>query len=53
MKILFYCPFKFNLLSKNINSLGGIETLNIELSRELAKKSYKVRSSRSDVSNTP
>ena len=42
MKILFYCPFKFNLLSKNINSLGGIETLNIELSRELAKKSYKV-----------
>ncbi len=35
MRILFYCPFKFNLKSKFLNQLGGIETLNIELAKKL------------------
>ena len=30
MKILIYCPSKFNLNSKNNDKLGGIETLNLE-----------------------
>ncbi len=38
MNILFYCPFKFDLNSKKISSLGGIESLNIDLCKELAKK---------------
>lgn len=42
MNILFYCPFKFNLNSKNLSSLGGIESLNIDLCRELAKKNLKI-----------
>ena len=43
MNILFYCPFKFNLNSKNISSLGGIESLNVDLCKELAKKKiYKI-----------
>ena len=42
MNILFYCPFKFNLNSKHLSSLGGIESLNIDLSRELAKKNLKI-----------
>ena len=33
MKILIYCPSKFNLNSKNNDKLGGIETLNLELSK--------------------
>ena len=42
MKILFYCPSKFNLVSKNKDRLGGIETLNLELSRNLSLNKYKV-----------
>ena len=38
MKILFYCPLSFNLVGKKNNLLGGIETLNLELSKEIAKK---------------
>ena len=37
MNILFYCPFKFGLKSKNIRSLGGIESLNLQLTKYLAK----------------
>ena len=42
MNILFYCPFKFNLNSKNLSSLGGIESLNIDLTKNLAKKNFKI-----------
>ena len=42
MNILFYCPFKFNINSKNRFSLGGIESLNIDLCNELAKKKIKI-----------
>ena len=42
MKILFYCPFKFNINSKKLSSLGGIESLNIELRKELAKNKFKI-----------
>jgi len=42
MNILFYCPFNFNLKSKSLNHLGGIETLNLGLSRLLADKGYKI-----------
>ena len=42
MNILFYCPLKFNLKSKNNNSLGGIETLNLELSNILSLSKYKI-----------
>ena len=42
MKILFYCPFKLNIKSKVIKSLGGIESLNLELSQELAKGNLKI-----------
>ena len=42
MNILFYCPLKFNLKSKNNNSLGGIETLNLELSNILSSNKYKI-----------
>ena len=42
MNILFYCPFVFNLNNKKDYSLGGIETLNIELAKEIAKTKHKV-----------
>lgn len=42
MKILFYCPFNFNLKSKFINQLGGIETLNIELAKKLSNFEHKI-----------
>jgi len=42
MNILFYCPFNFDLKSKSLNHLGGIETLNLGLSRLLADKGYKI-----------
>lgn len=42
MNILFYCPFKFDIGSKNIASLGGIESLNIDLCKELAKNKLKI-----------
>tara|TARA_E500000178_G_scaffold226189_1_gene223013 strand:- start:475 stop:1491 length:1017 start_codon:yes stop_codon:yes gene_type:complete len=42
MNILFYCPFKFNIRSKNIKSLGGIESLNIELTKYLSNTKHKI-----------
>lgn len=42
MNILFYCPFVFSLNNKKNYSLGGIETLNIELAKEIAKTKHKV-----------
>jgi len=42
MNILFYCPFNFDLKSKFLNQLGGIETLNLGISRLLAEKGYKI-----------
>ena len=42
MNILFYCPFNFDLKSKSLNHLGGIETLNLGLSRLLADKGHKI-----------
>jgi len=42
MKILFYCPFKFSLKSKNIKSLGGIESLNLELTKYLSNTNNKI-----------
>ena len=42
MNILFYCPFKFSLKSKNIKSLGGIESLNIELTKYLLNTKHKI-----------
>ena len=42
MNILFHCPFRFNLKSKNLLSLGGIESLNIDLCYELAKKKFNI-----------
>ena len=38
MNILINCPSKFNLNSKDINRLGGIESLNINLAKSLYKK---------------
>ena len=42
MNILFYCPFKFNIESDKIKSLGGIESLNIDLCKTLVKKKYNI-----------
>ena len=42
MNILFYCPFKFSLKSKNLKSLGGIESLNVELSKYLSNSKNKI-----------
>tara|TARA_B100001057_G_C22869335_1_gene958064 strand:+ start:2551 stop:3546 length:996 start_codon:yes stop_codon:yes gene_type:complete len=42
MNILFYCPLKFNLKSKNNSNLGGIETLNLELSKFLSSNKDKI-----------
>ncbi len=42
MNILFYCPFNFNINSTNLKSLGGIESLNLELSKYLSKSNYKI-----------
>ena len=42
MNILFYCPFKFSLKSKNIKSLGGIESLNIELTKYLSNQKNEI-----------
>ena len=41
MNILFYCPSKFNLVSKMNDKLGGIETLNLEF-HNLSLNRYKV-----------
>ena len=42
MNILFYCPFKFDLKNTRNKSLGGIETLNLELCKELSKDNFKI-----------
>ena len=42
MNILFYCPFKFSLQSKNIKSLGGIESLNLELTKYLSNSNNTI-----------
>ena len=42
MNILFYCPLKFDLNSNNLISIGGIETLNYELTMELAKNNHNI-----------
>ena len=42
MNILFYCPFNFNIKSSNLRSLGGIESLNTELSKFLSRSHYKI-----------
>ena len=42
MNILFYCPFNFNIKSSKLKSLGGIESLNVELSKFLSKSHYKI-----------
>ena len=42
MKILLYCPFKFDLKYKFIDQLGGIETLNLELAKKLSSQNHNV-----------
>ena len=42
MKILFYCPFNFNLKSKFLNQLGGIETLNVDLAKKLTNFNHDI-----------
>jgi glycosyltransferase involved in cell wall biosynthesis len=42
MKILFYCPFFFDLKSKFLNQLGGIETLNIEVAKKLTSYNHEI-----------
>ncbi|MDB4081682.1 glycosyltransferase family 4 protein [Candidatus Pelagibacter sp.] len=42
MNILFYCPFKFNIESGKSKSLGGIESLNLDLCKALASKNFNI-----------
>ena len=42
MNILFYCPFKFDIKSKVNKSLGGIESLNIDLTKALVNKNFNI-----------
>lgn len=42
MNILFYCPFYFDLKSSYLKSLGGIESLNIDLAKYLNRTKYKI-----------
>ena len=42
MNILFHCPIKFDLNSIGNNKLGGIETLNLELCKNLSSKYYNI-----------
>ena len=42
MNILFYCPLVINLNDIRNYPLGGIESLNIELAKEIAKTKHKV-----------
>ena len=42
MNILLSCPSKFNLESKNLKKLGGIESLNLELAKSLSKDKNNV-----------
>ena len=42
MNILFHCPTKFDLNSISNSKLGGIETLNLELCKNLSFKCYNI-----------
>ena len=42
MKILINCPSKFNLNSNTLNKIGGIESLNIELAKNLSKLNFDI-----------
>ena len=42
MNILFYCPLVINLNDNRNHPVGGIESLNIELAKEIAKTKHKV-----------
>ena len=42
MKILIFCPSKFNLESEKNNKLGGVESLNLSLSKILAKNGFNI-----------
>ena len=42
MNILFYCPLVINLNDNTNHPVGGIESLNIELAKEIAKTKHKV-----------
>jgi len=42
MNILFHCPTKFDLNSIDNSKLGGIETLNLELCKNLSSKDYNI-----------
>ncbi|WP_075520508.1 glycosyltransferase family 4 protein [Candidatus Pelagibacter communis] len=42
MNILFHCPSKFDLNSIGNSKLGGIETLNLELCKNLSSKYYNI-----------
>ena len=42
MNILIYCPFDFNLNMNHLDQLGGIETLNLELSKKLSNYNHNV-----------
>ena len=42
ISILINCPSKFNLNSKTLHKIGGIESLNFELARKLTKFNKKI-----------
>ena len=42
MNILFYCPLVINLKDNRNYPVGGIESLNIELAKEIAKTKHRV-----------
>ena len=42
MKILINCPTKFNLNPNTPNKIGGIESLNIELAKNLSKLNFDI-----------
>ena len=42
MNILINCPSKFNLKSDILNKIGGIESLNIVLSKKLAELKFNI-----------
>ena len=42
MKVLIHCASKFNLRSKNLDSLGGVETLNINLAQSLNRRNIDI-----------
>ena len=42
MNILINCPSKFNLQSRELNKIGGIESLNIALAKELTNLNFNI-----------